>query len=174
VEGVYVDEVTENRSAAEAGIKAGDVITAINNVSVNSVTELQVQVSMYRPNDQVDLTVIRDKKMQQFKVTLRNIEGTTQILLGDNSNAVFGAIFEEISNRDRQSLRIRSGIKVKDVGEGKFKELGMRNGFIITSVNDKPVNSAKDFQTIIDASKGEILIRGIYPNGQVAIYGFNK
>jgi len=176
LEGVYVAEVHENRSAYAAGIKVGDVITAVNGMSVNSVPELQEQISKYRPNDQVDVTVIRDKKTQQFKVTLRNIDGTTEILRGDNANTVFGAIFEEITNRDRQSLRIRSGIKVKDVGEGDLKELGIRNGFIITAVNDKPVNSAKDIQNIINSvePKGRIMISGVYPNGQVTWYGFNK
>ena len=176
LEGVYVGSVSESGAAAAAGIKVGDVITSVNNVTVNSVSELQEQISKYRPNDQVDVTVIRDKKTQQFKVTLRNIEDTTQILRGNNSNIVFGAIFEEISNRDRQSLRIRSGVKVKDVGEGELKELGVRNGFIITAVNDKPVNSVKDIQSIVNsvASKERILISGVYPNGRVTLYGFNK
>ena len=176
LEGVYVASVEPNRGAAAAGIKEGDVITAINNAPVNSFADLQEQVSKYRPNDQVDVTVNRDKKPQQFKVTLLNIEGNTEILRGDNANTVFGAIFEEISNRDRQSLRIRSGVKVKDVGEGKLKDLGIRNGYIITAVNDKPVSSAKDIQTIFNsvASKGKILISGVYPNGQVAYYGFDK
>jgi S1-C subfamily serine protease len=137
--------------------------------------ELQEQVSKYRPNDQVDVTVIRDKKTQQFKVTLRNIEGNTQILRGNNENPVFGAIFEEVSNRDKQRLRIRSGVRVKDVGEGKLKDLGARDGYIIVDVNDKPVNSAKDIQTVFDAEpKGRIMIRGVYPNGQVTYYGFDK
>jgi len=175
-EGVYVAEVHENGGAYAAGIKASDVITSVNGVFVNSVPELQEQISKYRPNDQVDVTVIRDKKTQHFKVTLRNIEDTTQILRGDNANTVFGAIFEEITNRDRQSLRIRSGVKVKDVGEGKLKDLGIRNGYIITAVNDKPVNSAKDIQVIFNAvaAKNKILISGVYPNGQVAYYGFDK
>ena len=175
-EELTVVSVAENGGAAAAGIKEGDVITAINNVPVKTFAELQEQISKYRPNDQVDVTLIRDKKTQQFKVTLRNIEGNTEILRGDNANTVFGAIFEEISNRDRQSLRIRSGVKVKDVGEGKLKDLGIRNGYIITAVNDKPVSSAKDIQTIFNsvASKGKILISGVYPNGQVAYYGFDK
>jgi len=176
LEELSIKEVSENSGAADAGIKAGDVITAINNVPVNTFAKLQEQISKYRPNDQVDVTVKRDQKTQQFKVTLRNIEGTTQILRGDNADIIFGAIFEEITNRDRQNLRIRSGVKVKDVGEGKLKEYGIRNGYIITAVNDKPVNSAKDIQNIINsvAPKGQILFKGVYPSGQTAYYGFDK
>ena len=176
IEGIYVAGVTENGGAAAAGIKEGDVITKINNMTVNSFAELQEQISKYRPNDQVNVTIVRDKKTQQFTVTLRNIEGTTQILREDASSNILGAKFEEVSNKDRQNLDIKSGIKVKDVGQGKLKSAGIRNGFIITAVNDKPVHSTSDIQAIINTvePKGRILINGVYPNGQVTYYVFAK
>ena len=176
VEGVYVSEVADNGGAAAAGIKAGDVITSINNVTVNSAYDVQLQISMYRPNDQVTVTVTRDKKTQQFRVTLRNMEGNTQMLREDSSNEIFGTIFEEVSQKEKQDLRISSGIKVKEVGQGKFRDARVRNGFIITTVNDKPVNSVNDFRKIVDAveSRGQILVKGIYPNGQMTYYLFNK
>ena len=173
MEGIYVAAVRENGGAAAAGIKAGDVITAINDVPVNTFAELQEQISKYRPNDQVNVTVTRDKKTQQFTVTLRNIEGTTQILREDPSGSVLGAKFEEVPQKDKRALRINSGIKVKDIGEGKLKEdTSIRNGFIITSVNDRPVNSVNDIQAIVNAVEpsGRIVINGVYPNGQVAYY----
>jgi len=176
LEGVYVASVNDNSAAAAAGIKVGDVITAINNVSVNSMAELQEQVSKFRPNDQVIVNVTRDKKMQQFTVTLRNEEGNTQIVRGEPSSDTLGASFEEVSQKDKQNLGIKSGVRVKEVGKGKLRDAGIRNGFIITAVNDKPVNSTKEIQTIINAveSKGRILINGIYPNGQVMYYVFAK
>ena len=175
-EELYVIRVVEDGGAAAAGIKEGDVITGINNVRVNSFAELQEQISKYRPNDQVNVTVVRDKKTQQYAVTLRNIDGNTEILRGEASNSILGAKFEEVSNKDRQNLRIKSGVRVKDVGEGKLKELGIRNGYILTEVNDKPVDSAGDIQSIIDEvkPKGRILINGIYPNGRVTYYVFAK
>ncbi|MDR1153101.1 MAG: Do family serine endopeptidase [Bacteroidales bacterium] len=172
-EGVVVDSVTENGGAAAAGIKEGDVITAINNVPVNSRAELQEQVSKYRPNDQVSVTVIRDQKTQQFTVTLRNIDGDPQILRRDPSTDILGAKFEEVSKKDRQNLGISSGVKVKEVEpKGKLKEMGVRNGFIITAVNDKPVNSPSDIRSIVNSvkPKGRILIDGVYPNGVVEYY----
>jgi Do/DeqQ family serine protease len=176
LEGIYVAGVREDGGAKEAGIREGDVITAINSVAVNSFAELQEQISKYRPNDQVNVTVNRDKKTQQFTVTLRNIEGNTQILRGESSSNILGAKFEEVSKKDRQDFGIDSGVRVKDVGQGKLKESGVRNGFIITSVNDQPVNSASDIQTIVNAvkSKGRILINGVYPNGQVGYYAIVK
>ncbi len=175
IEGVYIAGVDEPGGAAAAGIKEGDVVTAVNNIPVNSISELQEQISKYRPNDQVNVTVIRDKKTQQFTVTLRNIEGDTQILRGDPTS-ILGAKFEEVPQKDKKNLGINSGVKVKDVGQGKLRSLGIRNGFIITAINDKPVNSTSDVQAILNSieSKGRVLINGIYPNGQVTYYVFAK
>ena len=175
-EDLYVVSVTENFGAAAAGIKEGDVITAINNIPVRTYAELQEQLSKYRPNDQVNVTVVRDKKTLQFTVTLRNTEGTTEILRGENSNTIFGTTFEEVSQKEKQNLGIKSGVKVKEAGQGKLREARIRNGFIITAVNDKPVNSVSDIRKIIDAveSNGRILINGIYPNGQVGYYAIVK
>ena len=173
---LYVTSLKENGGAVAAGIKVGDVITSVNDVKVNSVAELQEQLSKYRPNDQVNISVIRDKKTQHFMVTLRNIEGTTQIMRGESSSSLFGTTFEEVSQKEKQDLGIKSGVKVKEVGQGKLREARIRNGFIITTVNDRPVNSVSDIRKIVDAveSNGRILINGVYSNGQVGYYAIAK
>ena len=176
IEGIYVAGVTENGGAAAAGIKEGDIITAINNIPVNSFAELQEQVSKYRPNDQVNVTIVRGNKTQQFTVTLRNIDGNTEILRGDASGSILGAKFEEVSSKDKKDLGISSGVKIKELEQGKLRSAGIRNGFIITAVNDKPVNTVSDIHSIINAvaPKGRLLITGIYPNGQMMEYVFAK
>ena len=175
-EELYVDDVTENGGAAAAGIKVGDVITAINDVAISTYAELQEQLSKYRPNDNVKVSVIRDKKTQHFNVILRNIEGTTQMLQGDNSGECLGATFETVSQKEKHDVGIKSGVRVRDVGQGSLKKAGIQNGFIITSVNDKPVNSAKDIQIIVNAVDigGRIIINGINRKGEVSYYVFAK
>jgi S1-C subfamily serine protease len=59
----------------QAGIKKGDVILSINGVDVNSVSQLQEQISKYRPNQQVDVIVNRDNNKKHFSVTLTNLKG---------------------------------------------------------------------------------------------------
>ena len=176
-EELFVEIVDENLGAAEAGIKVGDVITSINDVSISTFAEFQEQISKYRPNDRVKITAIRDNKTQPFMVTLRNIEGTTHILRGTSEIYVFGATFEELTQRERQDLGIRAGVKVKDVGEGRLSSLqGIRNGFIITAVNDRAVNSARDVQNIVDSVEegGRILINGVNARGQVSYFALRK
>ena len=171
-----IKNVLENGGAAAAGIKIGDIVVAINDVTVNTFAELQEQISKFRPNDQVKVSVIRDKKTQHFTVTLRNIEGTTQILRGENQINILGATFVALTSKEKQDLGLKSGVKISDVGQGKLSSLGIRNGFIITSINDKPVNSATDIQSIVNTveEKGRILINGVNSKGEVSYYVFAK
>jgi len=176
-EELFIVNVQESWGAAIAGIKVGDVMTAINDVTIKTFSEFQGQISKYRPNDKIKVSIIRDKKTQHFDVILRNIDGTTEILRGDNSGDILGATFEAVSQKEKQDLGIKSGVRVKEVGQGKLSTVeGIRNGFIITSVNEKAVNSAKDIQAIIDSvdSGGQILIKGVNRRGSVSWHIFKK
>jgi len=170
VEGVYVGSATDNGAAKEAGIKEGDVITQVGNKIVKNSAELQETVSQYRPGDDVKIIVIRDKEKKQFNVTLRNKHGDTQIVR-DNTT-VLGAEFETVSNREKNSLEIRNGIKIKLLNKGKLKEAGLKEGFIITSVNKNNIFEVNDFKREIGEAEGNILVEGVYPNGEAAYYVF--
>ena len=171
-----VVEISDNFGAAEAGMKINDVITAINDVSIRTFGEFQEQIVKYRPGDIVKISVIRDNKTQHFNVTLRNSDGTTEVVRDVNSILVLGARFESVPQRERQSLGINSGVRVRNAGQGSLSSYGISDNFIITAVNDKPVNSARDIQTIIDEVEagGRILINAISPLGQVQFFAFAK
>ena len=79
IEGVYIESITDNGAAKEAGIKKGDVVLEINKVQVNSKAELVEQVGKYRPGEVVNLTIKRDNKKKQFEVILRNMHGNTEV-----------------------------------------------------------------------------------------------
>jgi S1-C subfamily serine protease len=61
VEGVYVERIRLNTTASVAGLKAKDVITAINNVAVRTMPELQEQIARYRPGDIISIDYIRNR-----------------------------------------------------------------------------------------------------------------
>jgi len=170
VEGVYVGGVVENGAAREAGIEEGDVIISVEGEKVVTAGDLQVKVSQYRPGDDVKIVVLRDNKKKQFTVTLRNKHGDTQIVR-DNIT-VLGAQFEQVSERDKEKLEIRNGIRITDLDKGKLKEAGIKEGFIITNVNKKPIYEVNDFKREIGNARGGILVEGIYPDGELAYYVF--
>jgi Do/DeqQ family serine protease len=170
VEGVFVGEVTENGAARDAGIKSGDVIISVAGERVNSSAELQEKISRYRPGDDVNIGIKRNGDRKQFTVTLRNKHGDTQIVR-DNIT-VLGARFDEVSTREKRNLDIENGIKIIKLEDGKLKDAGLEENFIITHVNKKPIYEVNDFKREIGNARGGILVEGIYPNGELAYYVF--
>lgn len=172
IEGVFVGEVQPGGAAELAGIKDKDVIISVDDVVVNSTAELQEQISKHRPGDNVVLLVKRDNKKKPFNVTLRNKHGDTEIVKGDDSDEIYGAKFVAITDREKEELGIRYGVKNTELGNGKFRDAGIKKGFIITQVNKNAISEVNDLKRIIKNSKGGILVEGIYPNGEVAYYVF--
>ncbi|HOY51431.1 MAG TPA: Do family serine endopeptidase [Prolixibacteraceae bacterium] len=170
IEGVYVANVTEGGAARDAGLKSGDVIMSIAGKKVNSSAELQEVVSQYRPGDEVKVTVKRDKSEKQFTVRLRNKLGDTGIV--NDSQIVFGAEFETISDREKSKHGIDRGIMIKKLGSGKFKSAGVPEGFIVTDVNKRPVYDVSDLKRVVSGARGGILIEGIRPDGELAYFVF--
>lgn len=170
VEGVYIAGVPENGAAKQAGIKEGDVIIQVEGEPVKNTAQLQEKISQYRPGDAVKVVVVRNSEKKQFTVTLRNKHGDTEIVRENNST--LGAEFEVVSDKEKERLEIRNGIKIIKLDKGKLKNSGMTEGFIITHVNKKPIYEVKDFKRETGNARGGILVEGIYPNGEQAYFVF--
>lgn len=172
IEGVFIGKVQQGGAAELAGIKDNDVIISVDNVKVNSTAELQEQIGKHRPGDKVVVEIKRDNKRKPFNVTLRNKHGDTEIVKGDNPDDILGAKFVAVSDRDKEELGIRHGVKIAELVNGKFKDAGIQKGFVITQVNKNAVSEVEEIKRIIKNSRGGILVEGIYPNGEVAYYVF--
>jgi Do/DeqQ family serine protease len=171
--GVYINELLESGSAEKAGLKKGDIIIFIEDTPVNNVAELQEKIGQYRPGNKVEVTVLRDNKELAYEITLRNIEGRTEIANNNTTKNIklLGAQLEEINIEYDQKLKINKGIKIMQLHDGKLKNMGVKEGFIITKVDNTPIQNIEQFSKIIQNKKGGILLEGIYPNGAKAYYG---
>ena len=174
LKGVYINGLRDNGAAKKAGIKTGDIIISVNNIAVNNVSELQEQISKYRPNDQVNVIVKRDNKEKPFDVTLRNMSGSTEVVKKNIAVSVLGANFASLSEEEKKELGIDKGVKVINISAGKLMKAGVREGFIITKINNKVVSEANEVEEIIKKINGGVYLEGIYPNGMKAYYAFGK
>lgn len=176
LKGVYINGLTENGAAEEAGIKIGDVVTKIENVAVKSTSELLEQIGKFRPSDKINVSVIRNEKEIILPVVLKNRENSLGIIkkpeVHRTSLNSLGAEFEELSAEDISKYKIESGVKISKLEQGKLAAVGIKEGFIITSVDKKKITSLKDIQAMLENKTGGVLIEGIYPNGMRAYYGF--
>lgn len=181
-DGVYVDSIYPGSSAADAGVRQGDVITAINGSRVNSVSELQEQVSRYHPGDNVTVTVMRNEKEKTLTAKLKNKDNTTEYLKKEDVAAAssvqlkaLGAEFKDLSDKEKHDTGLKGGVKVSSLSnDGLLSRMtDIREGFIITGVNSKPVYGVKDLQELLANKKGSVLLEGRYADrpGQF-YYGF--
>jgi Do/DeqQ family serine protease len=170
--GVYVTGLNPGGAAEEAGIKEGDVIISIGNNQVNNIPELQEMVGRYRPGDKVDVRVIRNNKEITIPVVLKNKNGDTRLVRRSEAVALeLGAEFSPVSDKEREKLKINNGIKVTNIRDGKLRAIGIKEGFIITHIGEKPVNSVDDITQSMKNDRKGFLIEGVYPNGTRAYYG---
>lgn len=173
MEGIYVAKVTEESAAEEAGMKEGDVITAIDGKPVNKMAELQEVLAKKRPGDKVSVTYLRDKKKATKTVTLKNEKGNTQVVKKADLD-VLGGNFRAITNAQKEQLNIGYGLEVLKVNSGRLKTTGITKGFIIQRVNDNAVKTIDDLQNAVkeaSTSKDPVLyIQGVYPTGKKAYF----
>lgn len=173
MEGIYVAKVTDESAAEEAGLKEGDVITAIDSKAVNKMADLQEYLAKKRPGDKVTITYLRNKKKGTKTVTLKNEQGNTQVVKKADLD-VLGGNFRAVTDEQKKQYNIGYGLEVIKVNAGKLKNAGMTKGFIIQRVNDNAVRSIDDLQSIVkeaSTSKDPVLyIQGIYPTGKKAYF----
>jgi serine protease Do len=176
LKGVYVSALSEGGSAQDAGIETGDVITKVQEVAVSSVSELQEQLSRYRPGDKINVSVLRNNKEISLPVTLKTLDNTTRLVkkteLKKYSVEELGVEFQDMEAEELSKFRLENGVRVSKLKAGKFAQVGIRENFIITSIDRKKVNSAEEAQRALENKKGNVIIEGNYTNGVRASYSF--
>ncbi|MBN3036360.1 MAG: Do family serine endopeptidase [Bacteroidales bacterium] len=170
VRGVYIMETVENGAADEAGMRPGDVIVRVNDVTINSKSALLESIGTHRPGDRIRVTAERDGKTREFEVVLKDISGGTEPSKKDVFQ-LLGATFEPLPESEMVQLGITHGMKVTRLESGKLQSAGVREGFIIMDVDEVAIRSFDDLQYALSGKRGGVLIEGIYPNGQKAYYG---
>ena len=148
MEGIYVAKVIEESAAEEAGLKEGDVITAIDGKEVNKMADLQECLAKKRPGDKVSISYLRNKKKATKTVTLKNEQGNTQVVKKADLD-VLGGNFRAITDTQKQQFNIGYGLEVIKVNAGKLKNAGITKGFIIQRVNDSAIKTIDDLQNVV-------------------------
>jgi serine protease Do len=166
-EGAYVAEFPEKSAAKEAGLKEGDVVVKLDGIAIKSSTTLIEYVGQKRPGDKIDVVVNRQGKELNYSVTLKNKAGTIGTVKREEKDAVaaLGVELEDVDTKTLNKLDLPNGVRVKSVGNGKLaRYTDMEEGFIITHINDQPVESAKEVNELIKNKKpgDSITFSGMY------------
>jgi len=173
-DGVYIASTIDLGAAKEAGIKKGDIITKIAERSVKNVTEMQEQLSKFRPGDEILVTVDRDGQTMNIPLTLRNQFGEEELTPKKELelHEKLNALMEDIDDETKALLKINSGVRIAEIGTGKLRSAGISKDFIITKVDQITIKDKKHLMEVLESKSGGVLIEGVYPNGKKAYYGF--
>ena len=173
VEGVYVAEVTDGSGAKAAGIEPGDVVVSIAGKKVHNMAELQENIAKHRPGDKVEVTIVRNKKEKTLNVTLKNIQGNTEVVKKFDLD-MLGAAFKPIDDDMKRHLGVSYGLQVTGLDKGKLADAGVKKGFIILKVNGTKISNEEDLANVLKEANQSpervLFISGYYTSGRRANY----
>jgi serine protease Do len=159
-EGVFIESVAPGGPADKAGIKAGDIVVAIDNKPIRNGQELVERVTTTSIGSSLNITVLRDNRRQNFNVTVADLAKVFPDRFGsgapeestppDAQSARFGMSIGNVTPADRSNLGIdRDGALVDEVTPGSFADdVGLRPRDLIIAINRQPVNNVDDVKRI--------------------------
>jgi len=175
LKGVFINEVTDGGSAQKAGLKDGDVILKVGTKEVNSSSSLQEELGKSRPGDKIMLTVRRKKgDIETISVVLRNSSGETKLVSKEEvkKNFALGATFVTLSNKEKKELNTEYGIKIKSISTGKLQALGLKEGMVITKINNEKVTTVEQVTSRLNAGNTGVLLEVLTESGRKEYIGF--
>lgn len=165
--GVIVGDVQRGSAAEKAGLKSNDVITAFNGSAVNDANELRNLVAAAQPGTDVTLTLLRDGREQQVKVTLgeltanasggreeggENGGGGGEQSEGGKLGIEVTPLTPEVASRFRIPAD-KQGLVVAGVdANGPAADAGLQQGDLIEQANRQPVKSIEDLRAAIQSA----------------------
>jgi len=161
--GVIVNSVRSGSAAEKAGLRQGDVITAINDNPVSDTNAFRNRVASNAPGAEVTLTVLRDNREQKIRATLGEFSEETARSENQNEGGTsprnsgggkLGITVEPVTPDVAEELQLKAGttgVVITSVDPaGPAVEAGLQRGDVIQEVNRQPVKSADDLRAAID------------------------
>lgn len=158
-EGYYISEIEPNSGAEKGGLKIGDVIKKIDNIKISRSSDLTGYLSTKRPNNTIDVTVLRDGDLKNISVKLSDKSILTQ--------KAFDLELKNLTSKEINTLEIKNGIKV--VGNNNnflSQKLGITKDCIIIRINEQEIESIEDLNKLKSLNFNDLYnIEVIYKNG---------
>lgn len=173
--GIYVVGVTEKSGAEDAGIRNGDIITKIDDITIRNFSDLSVSVGSRRPGDKLSVSYIRAGKEYTQTVTLKDQNGGTSARSKADLTVPekIGGEFNALSDRIKTDYGLESGVVVQNlVDGGELSKIGIQNNYIIMEINTKPVNSQADIEKVLKNYKGNVSVKFVDGYGRIYTKGF--
>ena len=161
--GVLVSDVTKGSAAEKAGIKRGDIITAVNGEKIEDSNVFRNKVASTMPGTEIKLTLSRDGTVQEVSATLdefsanassRNPGGQNdEEAVPEKESGKLGLSLQPVTPQVARQLNLNSdqGLVVTDIDPtGPAAEAGLARGDVILEMNKQAVASTDDVRSVLD------------------------
>lgn len=141
-EGFYVSDVESASGADKAGIKKGDIIKEIDNLKIRTFSDLIGHINTKRPNDKVEVLLIRDSNSKKVMVTLQK---NTSLVLNN-----IGMIVKDLTEEDKRVFKVQKGVKITNISD-IYKQNGIDlEGKVLISINNKEIVDTDQLKNIVN------------------------
>jgi serine protease Do len=174
-DGAHIGSLAKDGAASDAGLKAGDVITKINDATITSWTELLGSVASYNVGDKLKINYKRDGKDQTTTATLKTKPSVFDEIAkstGGNVMEKLGATLHNVDEKMAKKNNIEGGVMVTNIKNGSpLQKARVQEGFIITSVDGMDISNVDDFKKAISGAEGTVRLEGIF-DGYDGVYTY--
>ncbi|MGZ8243606.1 DegQ family serine endoprotease, partial [Methylomagnum sp.] len=149
-EGALVDMVPSDGPAAQAGLRAGDVIVGLNGEPVRDSKELPPKVAELKPGSEAKLSVWRDGKEQAFTLKVGELEAPQAQAANGSQDAPRGRLglaVRPLNPEEQREAGVKNGLLVARVA-GPAAKAGITPGDVVLAVNDQPVEGAEQLREL--------------------------
>jgi len=159
-QGGFVEQVTPDSAADEAGIRAGDVITKVNGKMVKTFNELRGKIGSIGAGKTVQITVIRkDGKEKVFDVTLKKSE---------SANVEAASLHRMLDGAELENNSQGNGISVVNIAENSpAAAAGLRKGDIINGINRQRIKNIGELRSYLNDHKGVFALNVVRNNSSL-------
>jgi serine protease Do len=183
-QGVIIQKVQEGSAAGAAGVKDGDIILAVDGKEVNAANELQGMIARKHPGDVVTLTLYRDGKKFDKKVTLKERDAKEDLASASSDTEdetasetasartvdlqSLGLKVKNLPSDVKEKLKVENGVQVAEVKTyGEAFNSGIRPNYVIIEADKKKITSASDLKRVIESHKpgDAVMLRVVDPEG---------
>ena len=167
--GAAITRLEAGGPAEKAGLQVGDVVLSVDGNAVIDSNGLRNRISSTAPNTTVHLKVQRQEGTRDIAINLGRLpdqnkesDDEPELKGGGSQTPLEGVSVDDLTPdvaRQLQLPRDAKGVVVTEVDRSSVAgESGLRRGDVITQVNRRNVNSAKDFDQAVRSSKGQVLL----------------
>ena len=153
-QGFLIGEVIDGMGASEAGLQSGDIIKKVDDVKINTFSDLTGYLSTKRPGEKVEVSYSRNDSRKKVTVTLKKT----------NSTQFLGMYLTNINDEQKEYFELDEGVIIKELRNQRLYRYGIDEGFVLLEINNKKIKDVGDVDAVDFDSLSSILF--LKPNGE--------